>query len=313
MKVTVKIVTIGLVSAAFLGIATAHAVMPVGTGTLVIVTNVTNNDSGVKTTSDFTDTVTGTNVLPTSTFVGSVTGTTVTLNAGSYSVAQLPTAGYNVTYSSGCSGTITASGTETCTISDDDKPLPAPACSMNGLYGVYNNLLTTTEGMDGPITGVTTGTTPFQYDWYAAKYFSFATTTPITSFNQPSNFFPVDDGLPWDPFYTAIHWTGYAIFPASGTYPINLGSDDDSWLYINGQLVDAVPENPSDHVCNVNVCSGGSGDCENRSLFRRTARVAVRPCFPDAGRGLLALRASCANARSRRSLDSEDRGCDVDA
>ncbi|MGC9968111.1 MAG: PA14 domain-containing protein, partial [Minisyncoccia bacterium] len=211
-------------------------------GTLVIVTNVTNDNIGVKTASDFTDNVTGTNVTPTSTFAGSATGVTVMMEAGPYSVAQAPSAGYLVSYSSGCSGTIAAGETRTCTVSDDDKPLPPPLCSMNGLYGTYNNLPANHPDVQGgAILGDVSGTTPFQYDWYAAKYFSFATSTPIASFNQPSDFFPANDGLPLDPFYTAIHWTGYATFPASGTYPVNLGSDDDSWLYINGHLVDAVP------------------------------------------------------------------------
>ena len=209
--------------------------------TLIVVTDVTNSGIGVKTASDFTDTVTGTDVMPTSTLIGSASGTSVTVASGTFSIVQDPTSGYTVSYSANCSGTIAAGATKTCVISDTDKPLPPKVCSVDGLYGMYNNLLTTTEGMDGPITGVTTGTTPFQYDWYDPIFYSFASNTPITAFDQPQNFFPVNDNLPGDPFYTAIHWSGSVNFPASGTYPINLGSDDDSWLYINGHLVDAVP------------------------------------------------------------------------
>jgi uncharacterized repeat protein (TIGR01451 family) len=211
------------------------------TATLIVVTSVTNDDIGVKTASDFTDIVTGTKVLPTSTFAGSASGVSLTISSGTYSVAQAPSAGYNVTYSSGCSGTIAAGDTKTCTVSDNDKPLPAPLCSVNGLYGTYNNLPSNHPDVEGTITGVVSGTTPFQYDWYAAKYFSFATTTPVASMNQSSNFFPVNDGLSGDPFYTAIHWTGFVTFPASGTYQIALGSDDDSWAYLNGNLVGSVP------------------------------------------------------------------------
>ena len=207
------------------------------TGTLIVVTNVANTNGGVKSASDFSDTVSGTNVMPTSTFTASASGTTLTLSAGSFAVIQNPSAGYNVSYSSDCAGTIAAGDTKTCTITDNDKPLPAPVCSTNGLYGTYYNLPNTLPGMEGTITGVVTGTTPFQYNWYTMQFFSFASTTPITAFDQPQNFFPVNDGLPGDPFYTAIHWTGYVTFPASGTYSINLGSDDDSWFYINNNLV----------------------------------------------------------------------------
>ena len=211
------------------------------TSTLIVVTDVTNDSLGTKSAADFSDIVTGTNVTPSSTIAGSATGTTVTLTAGSFSVAQAASAGYDVNYSADCSGTIAAGQTKTCTVTDNDKSLPAPVCSMNGLYGYYYNLPETLSGMEGAVTGVTTDTAPLSHGWYVNDYFSFASNTPITSFDQPSNFFPVNDGLSGDPFYAAIHWTGSVTLPASGTYQINLGSDDDSWLYINGQLVDSVP------------------------------------------------------------------------
>jgi len=215
---------------------------PAAASAITVITAVTNNSFGGKSVSDFVDVVTGTNVSPASTFPGSASGNTVTLYSGSYSVTQNPASGYAVMYSAGCSGTVAAGETKTCTITDNEKPLPAPICSVNGLYGVYNNLPGDHPNVEnGAILGVTSGTTPFQYDWYSPKYFSFATTTPISSFNQPSDFFPVNDGLPNDPFDTAIHWTGWVNFPAAGTYPITLGSDDDSWLYIGGNLITAVP------------------------------------------------------------------------
>ena len=209
-----------------------------GTGTLIVVTNVVNTNMGVLSASNFTDTVTGTNVLPSSTIVGSASGTTVTLTAGTYSVAQDPSVGYDVSYSADCTGSVAAGQTETCTVTDQDKSLPAPVCTLNGLYGYYYNLPETLPGMNG--TALATST-PSSTDWYTSQFLSFASNTAITSFDQTSDFFPVDDGLPGDPFYTAIHWTGWVTFPASGTYPITLGSDDDSWLYINGQLADSVP------------------------------------------------------------------------
>ena len=112
----------------------------------------------------------------------------------------------------------------------------ADICVPNTLLGYYYNLPEDHPEVGGPITGLVLGDSPFNHDWYDDKYLSFIQNDDLTNFNFPMDYFPVDDGLPGDPQYFAIHWTGKVIVPAAGDYTFNLGSDDDSWLYINGEL-----------------------------------------------------------------------------
>ena len=49
--------------------------------------------------------------------------------------------------------------------------------------------------------------------------------------------FPVDEGVCGDPFYFAAYWTTTAIATESGVYAVELASDDDGWLFIDGELV----------------------------------------------------------------------------
>jgi hypothetical protein len=71
---------------------------------------------------DFTMRVEGNNPSP-STFQGSSSGTTVTLGQGSYQVTETTVADdYTPSFSSGCSGTISAAQTQTCTVTNTFTP-----------------------------------------------------------------------------------------------------------------------------------------------------------------------------------------------
>ncbi|HKP36459.1 MAG TPA: choice-of-anchor D domain-containing protein, partial [Pyrinomonadaceae bacterium] len=97
--------------------ATAGATPP----TLTVIKHVVNDNGGTAVASDFTMTVTGTNVAPSASFAGAESpGTTVTLDAGSYSVGETGPAGYAQTLSADCSGTIANGESKTCTITNDD-------------------------------------------------------------------------------------------------------------------------------------------------------------------------------------------------
>ena len=89
--------------------------------TLTVIKNVINNGSSLA-ASDFTINVSGTNVsLPT--FPGAVSpGTTLTLNAGSYNVSEIPVLGYSAGYSVNCSGTMAVGDARTCTITNTNVP-----------------------------------------------------------------------------------------------------------------------------------------------------------------------------------------------
>ncbi|MDO8498851.1 MAG: hypothetical protein Q7S44_03635 [bacterium] len=89
--------------------------------TLTVIKQVTNDNGGLKTASNFTINITGTNVSnPSFPGVG-IPGTTVTLEPGSYSVSEDSDSGYTATYSTDCSGTITLGQTKTCTVTNNDK------------------------------------------------------------------------------------------------------------------------------------------------------------------------------------------------
>ncbi|PIZ85825.1 hypothetical protein COX94_02015 [Candidatus Nomurabacteria bacterium CG_4_10_14_0_2_um_filter_33_9] len=87
--------------------------------TLHVIKTVINNNGGTAIASDFTIDVSGTNVSPSS-FSGSAAGVDVTLDAGSYAVTETSLPGYLQSGSSGCSGTIAAGETKTCTMTNDD-------------------------------------------------------------------------------------------------------------------------------------------------------------------------------------------------
>lgn len=88
--------------------------------TLTVIKTVVNDDGGSAAASDWTMDLTGSNVSSTS-FAGSETGVTITLDAGTYSVSESGgPSGYSMSFSTDCSGTISAGDVLTCTITNND-------------------------------------------------------------------------------------------------------------------------------------------------------------------------------------------------
>ncbi len=110
-----------------------------------------------------------------------------------------------------------------------------PMCNINGLYGSYYNLPKNHSNIETEITGVVTGTTPFQFDWFSDQYLVFKRNDAISTFNVSHDYFPVNTGLEGDPFYFAVHWQGSVVASHAGAYEAHLASDDDGWLYVNGE------------------------------------------------------------------------------
>ncbi|MDO9537217.1 MAG: PKD domain-containing protein [Thermoplasmata archaeon] len=106
---------------------------------------------------------------------------------------------------------------------------------VSGYQGSYYNLPADHPDIEGNITGVVTGDTPFNHDWYDAQYLSFERNDPNLAFGN--DFFPVDEGLPGDPNYFAVHWQTNITVPDADNYTFLMGSDDDSWLYIDDFMV----------------------------------------------------------------------------
>ena len=87
---------------------------------LTVIKHVVNDNGGAKTAVDFTMNVTGNNVSDTSFSGAENPGTTVSLDAGTYSVAEGDHAGYTVEYSADCGGTIAFGESKTCTVTNND-------------------------------------------------------------------------------------------------------------------------------------------------------------------------------------------------
>ncbi len=114
------------------GGSTNNSTSPIGSSTfLKVITKVDNTKGGTKTPSDFTITVSGKNPSPKS-FSGSSSGTSVTLKAGKYKVTGSGPSGYNIAYSSGCSGIANGGVPVKCTISPSfSTPTPGGSNSTS--------------------------------------------------------------------------------------------------------------------------------------------------------------------------------------
>ena len=97
-------------------------------GTVMVVTEVVNDNGGSAVPGDFTVSVTGGDPSPASFAGQGVPGTTVLLDAGSYSFSVTGPAGYTSTLSPDCAGTIGNDERRTCTITHDDRPPTVPTC-----------------------------------------------------------------------------------------------------------------------------------------------------------------------------------------
>jgi len=132
-----------------------------------------------------------------------------------------------------------------------------------GLLGHYYNMsgahpdmqTTITGWLPGMVESTLSGSAPTltaygatkvsQFDWWDSTSpdvnlaFTRIDSDTDLSTNFAGSFFPVDEGLtyPDDPFYFAVHWTGQFYVDTDKSYTYTMGSDDDSWLFIDNQLV----------------------------------------------------------------------------
>src|SRR3989344_1881358 len=99
-------------------------------GELTVVKNVINDNGGTAVASDFTINVSGVDASPTS-FPGSGLGTPVQLKPGAYSVTESAYTGYTVSYSTDCSGTISAGEQKLCIVTNNDNAPTTGTLTVN--------------------------------------------------------------------------------------------------------------------------------------------------------------------------------------
>ncbi len=99
------------------GSSSINSTSPIGSSAFLnVITKVDNINGGMAKPSDFTITRSGKSPSPKS-FSGSTSGTSVTLKAGKYKVTGSGPSGYNIAYSSGCSGAASGGVPVKCTVS----------------------------------------------------------------------------------------------------------------------------------------------------------------------------------------------------
>lgn len=126
-----------------------------------------------------------------------------------------------------------------------------------GLLGTYYNLPSTHPDMERWITGVETGyvepvltgamptltayggTRVSQWNWWNPMYFAFSRVDSDADLqsNFAPSWFPIPPALPGDRYDFAVHWSGKFYVDTDKTYTYSMGSDDDSWLFVDDQLV----------------------------------------------------------------------------
>jgi len=121
--------------------------------------------------------------------------------------------------------------------------LGSASCNVNftttsGYYGTYFNLTKDHPDMEYWAPSVTIKPEiriAEENDWYTSQYYSFSRIDENLDFG--SAFFPIDEGKLGDPFHFAIKWRAIVEVPQTGEYRYGVTSDDDSWVYFDGNLV----------------------------------------------------------------------------
>ncbi len=105
----------------------------------------------------------------------------------------------------------------------------------DGYYALYYNLPADHPDMEQEITGLRPGDLPGNHDWWDAEWFSYTQVDPGLDYGN--DWWPLDEGLAGDPHYFAVHWIAFLDMSVDGTVSFELGSDDDSWAFIDHVLI----------------------------------------------------------------------------
>lgn len=105
--------------------------------------------------------------------------------------------------------------------------------AWNGGTGMVESNLT------GPAPTPTSTATFIQFDWWDPGYYAFDRIDSDADLqgNFFPGWFPVNEGLVGDPQHFAVHWEGQFYVDEDKDYTYSMGSDDDSWLFIDNELI----------------------------------------------------------------------------
>ena len=104
-----------------------------------------------------------------------------------------------------------------------------------GWHGVYANLTAENPAVE-PEEDVL-ASDPTTLDWWDDV--SFRQFDGSLDIGQ--NWWPVDEGIAEDPLYFAVRWTAWIRGYSDTTVEAWLGSDDDAWVLVNGDVVASQP------------------------------------------------------------------------
>ncbi|MFA6587869.1 MAG: SdrD B-like domain-containing protein [Patescibacteria group bacterium] len=159
---------------------------------LTVIKHVINDNGGTKVAGDFSMTVGGNNVSDVD-FPGNELGTTVTLNAGSYVVDELPFTGYVKSLSPECTGMVYSGDEVTCTITNNDI---APSLTLNKILIKDNGgtavesdwTLTADGGLAGTLSGpgATGNTDVVSNDKFKAGTYALSESTGPSGYGASS-------------------------------------------------------------------------------------------------------------------------------
>lgn len=133
----------------------------------------------------------------------------------------------------------------------------------------YYNHVVTHPDMEYNAQDAPAGDLPWDHDWFDETYFSFRRIEPHLAFGN--DWFPVDEGLPGDPYHFAARASATLLAQEDAVVWFEMGSDDDGWAFIDGEPVGNLAGLHGLEVSNFSVSlSAGVHDLEIYMAERHT-------------------------------------------